>query len=64
MDENASKVDLLEVVEAPVASREIPEFRAGDTVKVHVRVVEGEKVIVFVWIPLLWPKPGVWTRGV
>jgi large subunit ribosomal protein L19 len=43
VDENASKVDLLELVETPVASREIPDFRAGDTVKVHVRVVEGEK---------------------
>jgi large subunit ribosomal protein L19 len=36
-------MDLMAAVEAPVASKEIPDFRAGDTVKVHVRVVEGEK---------------------
>ena len=40
MEKNPSKVDLMHHVEAPVAQGEIPEFRAGDTVKVHVRVVE------------------------
>jgi large subunit ribosomal protein L19 len=43
VEKNPSKVDLMHYVEAPVAQGEIPEFRAGDTVKVHVRVVEGEK---------------------
>jgi large subunit ribosomal protein L19 len=43
VEKNPSKVDLMHHVEAPVAQGEIPEFRAGDTVKVHVRVVEGEK---------------------
>ena len=33
-----------EAVEAFVASKEIPEFRAGDTLRVGVRVVEGERV--------------------
>ncbi|MEH6716162.1 50S ribosomal protein L19 [Parasphingorhabdus flavimaris] len=33
-----------EAVEAFIASKEIPEFRAGDTVRVGVRVVEGERV--------------------
>ena len=36
-------VNLISLVEAPVAAREVPDFRAGDTIKVHVRVVEGEK---------------------
>ena len=31
------------LVERPVSDREIPDFRPGDSVKVHVRVVEGEK---------------------
>src|SRR5690606_3799302 len=33
-----------EAVEAFAASKEIPEFRAGDTVRIGVRVVEGERV--------------------
>ncbi len=33
-----------EAVDAFVASKEIPEFRAGDTLRIGVRVVEGERV--------------------
>ncbi|OAN99476.1 50S ribosomal protein L19 [Parasphingorhabdus sp.] len=33
-----------EAVDAFVASKDIPEFRAGDTVRIGVRVVEGERV--------------------
>ena len=33
-----------EAVEAFAASKEIPDFRAGDTLRVGVRVVEGERV--------------------
>ena len=32
-----------DVVERPYLRDDVPEFRAGDTVKVHVRVVEGER---------------------
>jgi large subunit ribosomal protein L19 len=32
-----------DVVERPYMRDDVPEFRAGDTVKVHVRVVEGER---------------------
>jgi large subunit ribosomal protein L19 len=32
-----------DVVERPYLRDAIPEFRAGDTVRVHVRVVEGER---------------------
>ncbi|HET7483511.1 MAG TPA: 50S ribosomal protein L19 [Actinomycetota bacterium] len=32
-----------DVVEQPYLRADIPEFRPGDTVKVHVRVVEGER---------------------
>ena len=31
-------------VEAPHLKTEIPEFKSGDTVRVHVQVVEGDKV--------------------
>lgn len=30
-------------IEKPQLKKEVPEFRAGDTVKVAVRIVEGEK---------------------
>jgi large subunit ribosomal protein L19 len=30
-------------IEAPLARVGIPEFRVGDTVRVHYRIVEGEK---------------------
>ncbi|MEO9634004.1 MAG: 50S ribosomal protein L19 [Roseobacter sp.] len=33
-----------EAVDAFVASKEVPEFRAGDTLRIGVRVVEGERV--------------------
>ena len=34
---------VLQVIEAEEAKKNIPPFQAGDTVRVHVRVVEGEK---------------------
>lgn len=35
--------DLLELVEATQYRDDIPEFQPGDTINVHVRVVEGDK---------------------
>ena len=32
-----------DVVEQPYLKSDLPDFRAGDTVRVHVRVVEGER---------------------
>jgi large subunit ribosomal protein L19 len=43
MSENNQPVDLLQAVESQVTTAEFPEFQPGDTVRVHVRVVEGEK---------------------
>jgi len=40
---NSQPSDLIRHVEESVASRDVPPFQPGDTVKVHVRVVEGEK---------------------
>ena len=34
---------LLAKIEAPQTRSDIPEFRVGDTVRVHYRIVEGEK---------------------
>ena len=36
-------MDLIQRIEAEGLKADIPEFRAGDRVRVHVRVVEGEK---------------------
>ena len=35
--------DMIKLVEATQARDDIPEFNSGDTVNVHVRVIEGEK---------------------
>ena len=36
-------MDLIQGIEAEGLRQESPQFRAGDRVRVHVRVVEGEK---------------------
>lgn len=36
-------MDKIKLVEAAYLKSEVPEFKVGDTVNVHVRVVEGEK---------------------
>lgn len=33
----------IELIEKEVCKKEIPEFRVGDTLKVHLRVKEGDK---------------------
>lgn len=36
-------MDMIQSIEGQSVKQELPEFRAGDRVRVHVRVVEGEK---------------------
>ena len=36
-------MDVIQIMEQEAVKREVAEFRAGDRVRVHVRVVEGEK---------------------
>ena len=36
-------IELLELLEKEVCKKEIPEFRVGDRLKVHLRVKEGDK---------------------
>ncbi len=42
-------MDMIKTVEAEQMKKSLPEFRPGDTVKVHVKVVEGgrERIQVF-----------------
>jgi large subunit ribosomal protein L19 len=36
-------MNMIDVVERPQLRDDLPDFRPGDTVRVHVRVVEGER---------------------
>lgn len=36
-------MNVIQKIEAEQASREIPDFRAGDTLRVHARITEGDK---------------------
>lgn len=42
-------MDIIRLLEEEQMKNELPEFRAGDTVKIHVKVVEGgrERIQVF-----------------
>ncbi len=48
----------LDAVDAASLRSDIPEFRAGDTVKVHVKVVEGNKTRVQVFQGLVIARSG------
>jgi large subunit ribosomal protein L19 len=52
---------LLAKIEAPMAREGIPAFRVGDTVRVHYRIVEGEKerVQVFQGVVLKRHRAGI-----
>lgn len=52
----------LQQVELPYLKTDVPEFRAGDTVKVHVRVVEGEKERVQIFEGVVIARRGGGTR--
>ena len=36
-------MNILDVVDAASLRKDIPQFRAGDELKIHVRVIEGNK---------------------
>ena len=36
-------MDLLKIIEDQQVKNEFPEFKPGDTIKIHVRLIEGEK---------------------
>jgi large subunit ribosomal protein L19 len=47
-----------DLVERPYLRDDVPDFRAGDTVKVHVRVVEGERERVQIFEGVVIRKRG------
>lgn len=52
----------LQQVEETFLKTDIPDFRAGDTVRVHVRVVEGEKERIQVFQGVVIGRRGGGTR--
>ena len=52
----------LQQVELPYLKTGLPEFRSGDTVRVHVRVVEGEKERIQVFQGVVIARKGGGTR--
>lgn len=48
----------LDAVDAASLRSDVPEFRAGDTVKVHVKVVEGNKTRVQVFQGIVIARSG------
>ncbi|MBO3128841.1 50S ribosomal protein L19 [Dermatophilus congolensis] len=52
----------LDVVDAASLRDDIPEFRAGDTVKVHVKVVEGNRTRVQVFQGVVIRRHGAGVR--
>ena len=52
----------LQQVELPYLKSDVPDFRAGDTVKVHVRVVEGQKERIQLFQGVVIARRGGGTR--
>jgi large subunit ribosomal protein L19 len=52
----------LSEVESPFLRSDIPEFRAGDTVKVHVKVAEGDKERIQLFQGVVIARRGSGTR--
>ena len=52
----------LQQVELPYLKTDLPEFRPGDTLRVHVRVVEGEKERIQVFQGVVIARKGGGTR--
>lgn len=53
-----SREALLEEIEASQLKKDIPHFNVGDTVKVHVRIIEGEKERIQIFTGTVIGKKG------
>ena len=52
----------IDVIEAEQRRKDVPAFRPGDTVKVHVRVVEGDKERIQVFEGTVLRRSGAGVR--
>jgi large subunit ribosomal protein L19 len=57
-----AKLNLSDVVEAPALKTDVPKFSPGDTVKVNVRVVEGNRERVQTFQGVVIGRRGGGTR--
>ena len=57
-----SKLEIVHRLEGDYLKDNLPEFRAGDTVKVHVRVTEGQKERIQVFQGVVIGRRGGGTR--
>jgi large subunit ribosomal protein L19 len=55
-------VSPIDVIEAEQRRKDVPSFRPGDTVRVHVRVVEGDKERVQVFEGTVLRRSGAGVR--
>lgn len=53
-----SQYEILQAVEAPYLKPELPELAVGDTVDVHVRIVEGTKERIQIFSGVIISKKG------
>ena len=51
-------MNLIQAIESEHLRDDVPEFKAGDTLRVHVRVVEGEKERIQVFEGIVLGKSG------
>ncbi|HEX9981955.1 MAG TPA: 50S ribosomal protein L19 [Thermoanaerobaculia bacterium] len=54
--------DIMKLVEARETTREVPSFSPGDTIKVHVKVKEGDKERIQVFQGLVISRKGGGAR--
>lgn len=62
---NTKEMDFIKLVESENSTRrnEAPEFKAGDTVNVHVKIVEGNKERIQVFTGTVIQRRNVSTNG-
>jgi ribosomal protein L19 len=56
------KMNILDVVDAASLRKDIPQFRAGDELKIHVRVIEGSKSRLQVFQGIVMGRQGDGVR--
>ena len=59
---NLQTADRVHALEAEYLKSDLPDFRAGDTIKVHVRVIEGNKERIQIFQGVVIARRGGGTR--
>jgi len=56
-------MNVIDMIEKEQMRTDIPDFKAGDTVKVHVRIIEGQKERIQVFHGIVIRKRGGYNRS-